>query len=41
MARNVVRLIVVFLLETVLFPLAFLGVLVYGTKALMRRAAAL
>jgi len=41
MARNVVRLIVVFLLETVLFPLAFLGVLVYGTKALMRRATAL
>ena len=40
MARNVVRLIVVFLLETVLFPLAFLAVLVYGTRSMLRRGAA-
>jgi hypothetical protein len=40
MARNVVRLIAVFLLETVLFPLAFLAVLVYGTKAALRRLSA-
>ena len=37
-ARNVVRLIAVFALETVLFPLLFLGLIVYGARRLVRAA---